>query len=454
MNVLPQQEALNLEALIDRSKISPFQWRIFIICFFLVLMEGFDIAIVAYIAPLVQQEMNLSADSLAYLFGAGVFGLMFGGMVFGPISDYFGRKKVLVLTTFIYAISTLTCAFITDYTWFVFLRLLTGFGLGGAMPISIALCVEYAPKSRRMALCTFTWSGFTAGIALGGILASWIISDDSWRVLLMIGGGIPLLYLFVIKWALPESLQFLLMQNNAKSQLEHIISKISPLHIDVTQLKCSNLVQQARPISHLLSKDNLVLTLLLWLAFFLSLFAFYLLTYWLPILTSKFYDLKAVNRLTSMLPLGGTVGAFILAFLIDRHNRPFVLLSSAYLLASVFLLLVGEQLHHYNLLLLLVFMVGFMIAGAQNSLNLISASVYENSARATGVSWAMASGRLGSVVGSYLGAWLLSNSQTPERFFQRLAISTTLCGFALLGIWGLMRFRKIYIKNGVHVSSV
>ena len=145
-----------------------------------------------------------------------------------------------------------------------------------------------------------------------------------------------------------------------------------------------------------------------------------------------------------MLPLGGTLGAFLLALLIDYRKEAFVILAATYFMAMVFLLIIDNFIYEYYELLFIVFMIGFTLAGAQNGLNLISATLYPAHARATGVSWAMASGRFGSIIGSYAGAWLTTGSKISS-LFSNLSLGTLICGIALLMIFMIRRYRRLII---------
>ncbi|WP_236620654.1 MFS transporter [Providencia sneebia] len=234
---------------------------------------------------------------------------------------------------------------------------------------------------------------------------------------------------------LPESLECLIKRNNVRAiaALENIVFSINR-HVDWESLKNSQ--HNDKPIEYqtvmaLFTRGYTAVTLLLWVSFFFSLFVFYLLTYWLPIIFEGIYSYQEINYITTMLPLGGTLGAILLALWIDYRKEAFIILASAYFFAVIFLLIIDNFINSYYGLLLIVFMIGFTIAGAQNGLNLISATLYPPYARATGVSWAMASGRFGSIFGSYIGAWLIADG-TIRSFFSSLSLGTLVCSISLI----------------------
>ncbi|QPT39826.1 4-hydroxybenzoate transporter PcaK [Oligella ureolytica] len=424
-----------LHQIIDEEVLSSYQWQIVLVCFLLVLLDGLDIAIVAYIAPILKNELSLTTHDLPYLFVSGVLGLMIGSMLFGPLADRSGRKKALIISTVLYASFTIMCGFAHNFSLLVIFRFLTGVGLGGAMPISLSLCTEYMPRRHQMILSTLAWCGFTLGIAMGGVVASFLLPLLNWQWLFYLAGIVPLLTLPLIIKILPESFEYLIRSEQQKA-LTKVQTIVNRLFTQKYFLKPATTDEEAipkQPIFSLLSKSYRNLTLALWVAFFGSLLLFYLLTYWTPILLNNSYSFKQINLITMMLPIGGTVGAFILARWIDTRGKPFLRLALSYFLASCLLLSFPSATTWYFTLIIIVFCIGFTIAGAQNCLNLVAATVYENKMRTTGVSWAMAMGRLGSVVGSYLGIYLVGESESMT-LFSYLSMIAMLCAAALFGV--------------------
>lgn len=157
-----------LQALIDAAPVSKTQWRVIICCFLVVMLDGFDTAAIGFIAPDIRTHWQLTAGDLAPLFGAGLLGLTAGALLCGPLSDRFGRKRVIELCVALFGALSLISAFSPDLQTLVILRFLTGLGLGGAMPNTITMTSEYLPARRRGALVTLMFCGFTLGSAMGG----------------------------------------------------------------------------------------------------------------------------------------------------------------------------------------------------------------------------------------------------------------------------------------------
>lgn len=437
------QNTARISEIIDNAKISPYQILILSLCFLIVLLDGFDTAVIGYIAPALREEWGLLPAQLSPAFGAGLLGLLIGSLIFGPVADAIGRKRVLLVSILIFGGGTLASAYTYSIESLTLLRLITGIGLGGAMPTCITLSSEYSPARRRMIMVTLSWSGFTAGLALGGLLAGQIIPAFGWRGVLMLGGIVPLLLLPLLAWQMPESVRFMTSSPKHADRLRLVVERITGKSwAGVAIIDEERPTQVRSPISHLFIEGRAVRTLLLWLAFFCSLFVFYQLTSWLPsILKDAGYDIVHASRIGAMVPLGGTLGAILMALLMDRVG-PYRVLALSYLGAALVVGATGYLMGDVYTLAATVFLIGFGVAGAQNGLNLVSATIYPTAARVTGVSWAMASGRFGSIVGSMLGAWMIAAADSSEVFFIWLALPVLVGSAAIFLLYRLSLNRR------------
>lgn len=432
-------QTLDVEEIIDAHPVTGLQVRILALCFIIVLIDGFDVAVIGYIAPTLRQDWSLSLVELAPLFAAGLLGLMVGSMVAGPAADLWGRKPLLVASLLWFGLASIACAHAGSLGTLIALRFLTGLGLGGAMPTCITLCAEYAPRGRRMLLVTLSWTGFTLGLALGGAVATPLLHAYGWEAPLWAGGIAPLVLLPFIVLALPESLRFLAQRPEKRQAITRILHHF--MHVEAARQVIITTVPAARklPVSHLFGAGYTLRTLLLWLTFFCSLFTVYLLTSWLPtLLAGAGYAPGALSTVGALFPVGGTIGALVLALLSDRTSV-YRVLGWALMATAVCMVLAGQSLAHENAMAAAMFAVGFGIMGVQNGLNLLGATIYPTEARATGVSYGLAAGRVGSIVGSQVGASLFALAGSSEMLFTLLAIPAIVAGMAIFGIAGYER---------------
>ncbi|QIH09544.1 MULTISPECIES: MFS transporter [unclassified Pseudomonas] len=427
------QRTQNPCEIIDRSPVSALQIRVLLLCFLILVMDGFDTAAIGYIAPELIRNWGIERAQLAPAFGAGLFGMLLGSFCFGPLADRLGRKSVLLICVLIFALGTLASALSPSIEVLAGLRCITGIGLGGVLPNCITLSSEYSPARRRMLLVTLSYSGFTLGLALGGGVAGALLPTVGWQGLLVIGGIAPLLLWPVLYFALPESVCF--MANNPRHAvaLRRIVERISG-ETDWQQVRFAGDAPASlgrSPLSALFSQGQMTRTLLLWLTFFCCLLVFYLLTSWLPtVLHASGYNTANAARISAMIPFGGVLGGIAMALLMDRIGAlrilPWLCLGAAAALA-----LTGSQLHGAVGTLVIVFLAGFSLTGTLNNLSVVAATLYPTASRATGVAWALAAGRAGSITGSMLGGWIFSNAGSLEHFFLWIATPVLLAGLAL-----------------------
>ncbi len=431
------RKSIDVQDYLDALPLSRQQRMVLWLCFLVVAVDGFDTAAIGFIAPSIRTEWGLRAAALAPLFGAGLFGLMLGALVFGPLADRLGRKRILTASVGFFGVMSLASAWSPDLNALIVLRFLTGLGLGGAMPSAITLTSEYCPSKRRSSLVTMMFCGFTVGSALGGLAAAQILSHFGWQGVLLLGGVLPLLLVPLLLWLLPESLRFLVLRQRPQAEVDRIVRALAPSAASHPALTVREATSRT-PIAELFRAPYAIGTALLWMSFFMSLLIIYLISSWLPtLLTGAGLDLRTASLVTSVFQVGGTVGAILLGRLMDGVGSARAL-SIAYAAGAGFVILCGLSSTHLGLMVLAVFGVGFCISGSQVGANALAASFYPTSSRATGVSWANAAGRTGSVVGSVSGGWLVSLGFDAAGILAMLALPALLAalGIALLGRHG------------------
>lgn len=422
---------LDVQEVINAHPLSSFQKRVIFLCFLVVAIDGFDTAATGFIAPALKAQWGATPAELAPLFAAGLFGLMAGAFVFGPLADRFGRKPVLAITTVFFGLATLASAFAPDIQTLTALRFVTGLGLGGAMPAAITLTAELCPEQRRSSLVTLMFCGFTIGSASAGLAASSIVATFGWPGLLVVGGMLPILLAPLLFAMLPESPRYLATRGASPARVAAILKPMAP-RVDFTGVSFTRPVKApGSPVSQLF-KDGLGLgTLLIWTTFFMSLLVFYLLSSWLPLLiTTAGFSMANASLMGATLATGGTVGAILIGRLMDRFE-PHKVLAGAYLIAGFFVILLGNAVSQPWLLVLAIFGAGFGVAGAQVGVNALAAGFYPTTSRATGVSWANAVGRTGSVLGSMVGGVLLSLGWDLATVFAAAALPAFLAAVAM-----------------------
>ncbi|MDN5001803.1 MFS transporter [Bradyrhizobium sp. GCM10027634] len=424
-------DTIDVPAYVDRQPVGAFQIRVLLVCAAVLFIDGFDTQAIGYVAPAVAQEWKLARGSLGPVFSAGLFGLMIGALIFGPMADRIGRRRIILASTLVFGIGTLLTMFAPDTTWLIALRMLTGLGLGGAMPNAVALTSEFSPHRRRATLVMMMFAGFSVGAALGGLLAAALIPAFGWRSVFLVGGLVPLLLLSFLLKALPESIRFLAMVGRRDHEVAELLKKISPGASFAGNAKFVVLEPKlpGLPVAHLFAEGRGSVTLLLWIVFFMSLLDLYLLSNWLPtVLNDLGVSVSAAAAIGAMLQVGGVVGTFALGQFIDRFS--FRALSLTYLVAAAAVAAIGLVSHSIVLVTIAIFASGFCIVGGQIASNALTATFYPTAIRSTGVGWALGIGRIGSIVGPLVGGAMLARDMGAQPLFAAAAVPALVAAMA------------------------
>ncbi|CAD6512605.1 MFS transporter [Paraburkholderia metrosideri] len=452
---------VDVQAFIDEQRFSPFQWTILILCFLVVAADGFDTAAIGFIAPSLVQQWGISRSSLGPVMSAALVGLGIGALAAGPFADRVGRKTVLVLSVFFFGIWSLAAARASSIESLTVLRFFTGLGLGAAMPNAVTLMSEYAPARIRAMAVNAMFCGFSCGLAIGGLASAWLIPHFGWPGVLVAGGVGPIALTVLLILLLPESAQFLAVRRQADQRIARILQRIAPhLSLDgcrfVAQEDRGAHATKADTVTHasdakerggpgtraqwalavVLSSRYRFGTLMLWLAYFMGLLIYYLLTNWLPTLfkDTGFSSEKAA-LMTSLFPLGGVLGNLCVGWIMDRFVGHRVV-ALTYVLVGLLVLLVGQGVGHHIWLGTLIFLTGTVATSAVTSMSALAASFYPTHARATGVAWMLGVGRIGGVAGALVGAALMGLGWQFGAVFSLLCVPAVI---AASGVYLMMR---------------
>ena len=421
---------LNVSDIIDNARFNPFHWKVLIWCLMIIIFDGYDLVIYGVALPLLMQHWSLSAVEAGLLASAALFGMMFGAMIFGMISDRLGRKKTIMLCVAIFSGFTFIGAFASSPIEFAILRFIAGLGIGGVMPNVVALMTEYAPKKIRSTLTAIMFSGYAIGGMTSALLGAWLVKDMGWQVMFYIA-GIPLLLLPFIWKFLPDSLAFLIKSNH-HDQARHIVQKLAPqapVHAE-TELVLNESLNIGAPVRALFQQGRAFSTFMFWIAFFMCLLMVYALGSWLPkLMLQAGYSLGASMLFLFALNIGGMVGAIGGGVLSDKfHLKPVITIM--FILGAASLILLGinsPQIVLYTLIAI----AGAATIGSQILLYTFVAQFYPTTVRSTGMGWASGIGRIGAIIGPVLTGALLTFELPHQMNFLAIAIPGFIAAVAI-----------------------
>lgn len=433
--------SVDVLALINERPVGAFRIRILLLCALVALFDGFDTQAIAFVAPSIAAEWGLNVGAFGPVFGAGLFGLTLGALVFGPVADRVGRKAVIVGATLWFGAFSLLTATAASLPELLALRLLTGIGLGAAMPNIIALTAEYSPRRSCTTLVTLMFCGFPLGAVLGGIVAAKMVPALGWESVFVLGGVLPIALCPLLVLWMPESIRYLVTRKRNPAKIAGICGRIDPQrrfdaaqHYELQEKQLSGL-----PIKHVFLGGRALATIAMWAVFFSNLLLLYFLINWLPsVLQRVGFPLSLAIIGTVILNAGGIVGGLVQGRIIDRIG-PYGVLCTSYLLAAVLVACIGVADLSRPLLLAVIFGAGFCVIGGQFGLNALAANYYPTAIRSTGVGWALGIGRIGSIAGPVIGGLIITAEWPAAQLFMISAIPALV---SAIGVYIIGRLAK------------
>ncbi|WP_432258375.1 MFS transporter [Cupriavidus sp. TMH.W2] len=414
----------DLETLINTRRIGRFQTVIVLLCALVAMLDGFDTQAIAFVAPAILQEWHVVPSAFGPVFGAGLVGGLIGAIVFGILSDRIGRRKVLLCTVLLFSVGSLLTPLCTSVTMLGGIRLVTGIGLGGALPSFISLTSEYAPARLRATLVSMMFCGFPIGAVIGGLASAKLITTLGWASVFIIGGILPILLMPLLVVFMPESIHYLALRNDY-IRVARIVRRMR-CEAEWSGAVCASIRETRAPIRSLFRDGRAPGTVLLWITLFLSLLLTYFLVNWIPLVAQRQgLEIESAVHAVSMLNLGAVIGCIVLGKLADRFGTAFVI-STAFALGSVAIALLGVAGDSAEMLSTMAFAAGCLSIGAQMCTLALCAAFYDTHLRATGIGWSVGVGRVGAIIGPVLGGILFGAGMDTEQLF--IAVGATSLG--------------------------
>jgi MFS transporter, AAHS family, 4-hydroxybenzoate transporter len=421
-------KTVDVTGVIDESRFGPYQLLVVVLCAMCLVMDGFDVQAMGYVAPVVIREWGIAKETLAPVFGAGLFGMLVGSLTFSALADKIGRRPVLIGATLFFSACMMATGFAHSITGLIAWRFVAGLGLGCIMPNAMALAGEYSPRRVRVTLMMIVSCGFTLGGVLGGLITAVLIPAFGWRAVFFVGGAIPLV-MGVLMWiALPESIQFLLFRQgrDAEARVRRNLARVAPaLPLPAgTVFTTAEKRSAGVPFVELFKEGRARVTVLLWIVNFANLLDMYFLSNWLPtVIRDAGYTTQTAVLAGTALWGGGVIGTLLLGRIIDLVGFTRVL-ATTFVIAIVATAAIGNPAVMVSVLAMFVaiFLTGFSIVGGQPAINALAATYYPTSLRSTGIGWSLGIGRIGSVVGPVLGGALLHLHWSSAALFKAAAV--------------------------------
>ncbi len=287
-------QSITYDDALEKVGYGRFQRRLLLVCGLGWAADAMEVLLVSFALPAMAAEWSLSPVQKSLLATAIFIGMLVGAVVWGRLCDRVGRRIGFVLTIAFYSLFGFLSAFAPSFIWFIVLRMLTGFGVGGALPVDYGMFSEYLPTKNRGRRLVYLEAFWALGTVFAAGLAWLIVPRFGWRGLFAFS-ALPGFLLFAVRNGVPESPRYLFAKGRkaeARTVLERVASVNGTslpegelvLHSDAgaPQLNERPAGPRSSRWADLFAPRLRRTTVLLWLVWFLISIGYYGAFTWLP----------------------------------------------------------------------------------------------------------------------------------------------------------------------------
>lgn len=400
---------ITVQDAIDEIGFGRFQRRLLGVCGITWAADAAEILLIGFALPSITDEFGLGSVSGGLIATVTFVGMLVGAWLWGPLADRIGRRLGFQLTVLIFAVFGLLSAFAPNPTWLLVLRGITGFGLGGALPLDFSLYAEYLPSRHRGRNLVLLESFWALGTIAAAGLAWVLVPTVGWRPLLASSALAALLVLW-IRARVPESPRYLAVMGRTE-EARRIVEQIAQDNGRPTpegDIAAPSTGAQGGLASLFLPQFRTA-TVMLWVVWFCISLGYYGLFVWLPtVFVQQGFTFLETYGYTFLLALAQVPGYFSAAWLIERWGRKLTLV--VYLAisgAATFLFAVAPST---ALLISGGVLMSFFSLGAWGALYAYTPEMYPTVIRGTGFGYASGMTRIAGSIAPILGGVLLSIS--------------------------------------------
>ena len=427
------------------------QWPVWL-CWLAMVLDGFDLVVLGTVIPTLIKTQDLGFDAIGATYAATIslVGVGIGALFIAPLSDRFGRRRLLVACVAWFSLFTIAVAFAPNVAMFGIFRLLAGVGLGACLPAALAYMNDYAPAGTAGKSTTRTMTGYHVGAVATAFLAILVVPD--WRIMFVVGGLAGFVLVPFLWFRLPETLPPVHAEPSAMNDTEanraegaaadarHAVPARThrPIAVPAAEPEAapaSLLADQAgerASFRDLTRKPYPLVALGIAVASFMGLLLVYGLNTWLPqLMSSAGYTVSTGLVLLLVLNVGAVVGLIVAGILADKHGtKKIVLLWFG--LSALFLAVLSIKVQSELLLNAAVFVTGVFVFSSQVLVYAWVSQLFPARLRGTALGFAAGVGRLGAIMGpAVTGTLVAAGIAYPWGFY-------VFAGAAVLGLLALV----------------
>ena len=427
------------------------QWPVWL-CWLAMVLDGFDLVVLGTVIPTLIKTQDLGFDAIGATYAATIslVGVGIGALFIAPLSDRFGRRRLLVGCVAWFSLFTIAVVFAPNVAVFGIFRLLAGVGLGACLPAALAYMNDYAPAGTAGKSTTRTMTGYHVGAVATAFLAILVVPD--WRIMFVVGGVAGFVLVPFLWFRLPETLPPVQAESgrDARGTAAPAAPADAPAHAARAHrpIAVPAAEPEAAPASlmpaeasagrasfrDLTKKPYPLVALGIAVASFMGLLLVYGLNTWLPqLMSSAGYTVSTGLVLLLVLNVGAVVGLIVAGILADKHGtKKIVLLWFG--LSAVFLAVLSIKMQNEFLLNAAVFVTGVFVFSSQVLVYAWVSQLFPARLRGTALGFAAGVGRFGAIMGPAVTGTLVAAGIAYPWGFYVFAVAAVLAVVALAAV--------------------
>jgi AAHS family 4-hydroxybenzoate transporter-like MFS transporter len=422
VGAMPAQHGIKMRELIGAH------WFVLITASLLNLIDGFDIAAVAFAAGGIAQKWKLAPVELGVVLASAQFGSMIGAISLGTLTDRFERRPMLIFACLLTGAAMFAAAFVHDLWGFIALRAVSGVGLGLLGPLVVAYGAEFMPASMRGTMSAIIVGSLPVGSVVGGLFAAWLIPAYGWQLIFLLGGIAPVVMILAVL-RLPPSIVDLKRRGN-DAEAKHLADKFSVEEPAELRANVSATKILFRDRAFRMRFFTVALTI------FLAASVAHFLNTWLPRIVETNGGALTIAALSASVTHSfGLMGCIAFGAMMDRFPA-YRITAGALALGAVPIVLLG-RVDPGMTVLFAAGITGFFVIGGANSCNAFSSVSFPSELRVAVIGYTTVVGRLAGIVAPTGAGMILSLGGGPAILFDVCAV-LLLAGAAVMAIGGRM----------------
>jgi len=430
---------------LGNARLEPYHFLVGLACAAVLYVDGYNQAVIGYVAPPMSQALGISRAALGSVLSASGFGSILGLLLSAYFTSRVGVRRVTIWAVILFGVSELCAAMSGTMYGVGALRFVASIGLSSALVSAVLVVGELFPRRWRSSAITYIFIGNTLGqMSSGGVSHLLFARHLTWQAPLIFGGVTALLLTLVLIAMLPDSPEYLVNRSKTPQRALKILGRIRSADVPAgAQLVSGNKAAPRASVRELFAKGNGPLTVLFWTAGAMNLIGAAFLGLLPTILVDSGLKLDQAILTTVFVTTAGIVAGLTVGPLMDRLN-PLLVACGLMVVGGLgaIALAIVQPLSVGYLFAAAGFVLGYCSSGMSKAVNALAIFLYPTAIRSVGLSWTQGVGRLGLIFGPMMFGLMLQAHWPTTMIFLSEAVPLLIGAAALFLAFGQLRAKR------------